>query len=152
MAEGLMGTLRDDLKTALKGGDAFRSSTLRMAIAAALNKAIQLLKKDIGLSDEEVAEVVRVEVKKRKDAAAEFAKGGREDLAEKEMKEAGILSVYLPPEMADEEVERVIKEGIRETGATTKADFGKVMKTVMPVLKGKASGDRISEILGKLLR
>ncbi|MEK9166559.1 MAG: GatB/YqeY domain-containing protein [Patescibacteria group bacterium] len=147
-----MGTLRDDLKTALKGGDAFRSSTLRMAIAAALNKAIQLLKKDIGLSDEEVAEVVRVEVKKRKDAAAEFAKGGREDLAEKEMKEAGILSVYLPPEMADEEVERVIKEGIRETGATTKADFGKVMKTVMPVLKGKASGDRISEILGKLLR
>lgn len=152
MAERLTGTIRDDLKTALKERDAFRSSVLRMALAAASNKEIQLLKKGVGLSDEEVREVIRVEVKKRKDAAAEFSKGGREDLAVKETKEAEILSAYLPPEMSDKEIERVVKEGIREAGATGKADFGKVMKTVMPVLKGKASGDRISAILGELLR
>lgn len=151
MAEGTTGTIREDLKTALKGGDAFRSSVLRMALAAVSNKEIQLLKKGVGLSDKEVEEVIRAEVKKRKDAAAEFSKGGREDLAVKETKEAEVLSAYLPPELSDEEIERIVKDGIREAGATSKADFGKVMKTVMPVLKGKASGDRISAILGKLL-
>lgn len=143
--------LREDLKTALKEGDSFRCSVIRMALAAVSNKEIQLLKKDIGLSDVETIEVLRSEVKKRKGAAEEFAKGGREELREKEMKEAEILSVYLPPEMSDRELERILKEGIRETGAVTKADFGKVMKIVMPILKGKASGDRISKMLGELL-
>ena len=151
MAEELTGAIRDNLKTALKERDAFRASVLRMALAAVSNKEIQLLKKGVGLSDEEVREVIRAEVKKRKDAAAEFSKGGREDLVVKETKEAELLSAYLPPEMSDEEIARIVKEGIREAGATSKADFGKVMKTVMPVLKGKASGDRISAILAGLL-
>lgn len=151
MSHGLTTTLRDDLKTALKGGDSLRSSVIRMTLAAISNKEIQLLKKDVGLSDEEIVEVLRAEVKKRKDAASEFAKGGREDLAEKEKKESELLLEYLPPEMSDEDVERIVRDGIREVGAKSKTDFGKVMKVVMPVLKGKASGDRVLATLGRLL-
>lgn len=143
--------LEEDLKRALKGGDAFKTSVLRMTQSAAHNREIQLLKKETGLSDEEILEVIKGEVKKRRDAAGEFAKGGREELAAKELKEAELLAAYLPPEISDEELERILKEGIREAGGAGAKDFGKVMKTVMPVLKNRASGDRISAILKKLL-
>jgi len=143
--------LEEDLKTAMKAGDALRVSTLRMAQSAIHNKEIQLLKKDTGLSDEETVEVLKSEVKKRKDAVLEFGKAGRTDLAEKEKKEAEILSAYLPAEMSDEDLERILKYGIREVAASGEKDFGKVMKASMPVLKGKASGDRISAMLKKLL-
>ena len=143
--------LEEDLKTAMKAGDALRVSTLRMAQSAIHNKEIQLLKKDTGLSDEETVEVLKSEVKKRKDAVLEFGKAGRTDLAEKEKKEAEILSAYLPAEMSDEDLERILKYGIREVAASGEKDFGKVMKASMPVVKGKASGDRISAMLKKLL-
>ncbi|HEY4527443.1 MAG TPA: GatB/YqeY domain-containing protein [Candidatus Paceibacterota bacterium] len=143
--------LEADVKQALKAGDGFRTSVLRMTQSAVHNREIQLLKKEAGLSDEEILEVIKGEVKKRRDAAGEFTKGGREELAAKELKEAELLAAYLPPEISDEELERILKEGIRETGAAGAKDFGKVMKTAMPVLKNCASGDRISGALKKLL-
>lgn len=143
--------LAEDLKVALKQGRAFETSVLRLAQSAIHNREIQLLKKESGLSDEETGEVLRQEVKKRRDAAEEFKKGRREDLARKELKEAEILSAYLPPEIPDEELGRILKDGLREAGARGERDFGKVMKLVMPVLKGQASGDRISKALKKLL-
>ncbi len=143
--------LEEDVKQALKAGNGFKTSVLRMTQSAVHNREIRLLKKEAGLSDEEILEVIKGEVKKRRDAAGEFTKGGREELAAKELKEAELLSAYLPPEISDEELERILKEGIREAGAADAKDFGKVMKTAMPVLKNRASGDRISGALKKLL-
>ncbi|KKT39800.1 hypothetical protein A2W54_04020 [Candidatus Giovannonibacteria bacterium RIFCSPHIGHO2_02_43_13] len=145
--EGLKKQLSDDLKSALKKGEALRVSTLRMVSSSIANKEIELRKRDIGLSNQEVLDVISSEAKKRKDAAEGFKKGGRAELAEKEMEELSILKTYLPPEISDEDLLRIIKDGIREAGTTDVKDFAKVMKVIMPTLKGKASGDRISRAL-----
>ncbi len=151
MGETLRKIIDKNLKEAMKSGERTRLSVLRMLTAAICNKEIQLLKKDQGLSDDEVLEVIRSEVKKRRDASEEFRKGNRPELAENENKEMEILSGYLPPELSDAELERILKEGIREAGAKGKSEFGRVMKISMPVLRGKASGERISRILNRLL-
>ncbi|MDP2676281.1 MAG: GatB/YqeY domain-containing protein [bacterium] len=140
-------SIHDDVKSALREKNEARLSALRMLSSAITNKEIELRKKDVGLSDEEVIEVLQGEAKKRKDSIESFQKGGRADLAEKESKELSILSSYLPPEMSDEELQSRIEEGIREANAKSMADFSNVMKAIMPVLKGKASGDRVSEMV-----
>lgn len=144
---GLKQKIADDLKSALKKREAAKLSTLRMLSAAIANKEIELRKKDIGLSDKEVLDVVAQEAKKRKDATSEYKKGGREDLAEKEKKELLTLQIYLPPEISDEDLLRIVENGIREAGATGEKDFGKVMRIIMPILKGRASGERVSSAL-----
>lgn len=141
----------EDQKNALKGGNKDELSTLRMLISAIGNKEIDLRKKDIGLSDSEVFNVLNSEVKKRKDAIWEYKKAGRDESAKKEEFEMEILRKYLPPEISDDDLLRVVRDGIREAGAIGIADFPKVMKAVMPTLKGKASGDRISEAVKKEL-
>lgn len=151
MANTLKQKLNQDLKEALKNKDETRVSVLRMVLSSVLNKEIELRKKDIGLSDGEVLEVFSSEVKKRKDSVTEFEKGGRFDLAEREKKELEILKDYLPPEMPDEEIIRIVKEGIRETDAKSGEDFGKVMKAAMLILKGKAAGDRVTRIVREIL-
>lgn len=143
--------IHDDIKRAMKAGDELRLSTLRLLNSAISNKEIELRKKDIGLSDEEISEVMSSEAKKRKDAAEGFKKGGREDLSKKENLELKILQEYLPPEIHDDDLLRIIKDGIRETAASNENDFGKVMKVIMPLLKGKAGGDRIANMLKKEL-
>ena len=151
MASALGKKIDEELKIAMKAGEALKVSTLRMAQSAIKNKEIQLLKKETGISDEEIGEIIKSEVKKRRDAAGEFEKAGRSELADKEKKELEILKAYLPAEISDKDLERVLKEGIREAGASTEKDFAKVMKVSMPILKGKASGERISTVLKKLL-
>lgn len=143
--------ISDDLKSALKSGDAIRLSTLRMLSAAIANREIELRKKDIGLSDGEVLEAISSEARRRKDSVTEYEKAGRVELAQKERDELAILQSYLPPEISDDDLLRIIRDGIRETGATGEKDFGKVMKVTMPILKGKASGDRITAVLKKEL-
>src|SRR3989344_5163915 len=137
--------ISEDQKSALKESRKDELSTLRMLSAAISNKEIDLRKKDIGLSDSEVLDVINSEVKKRKDAVAEYKKAGRDESAQKEEFELNILKQYLPPEIGDEDLLRIVRDGIREVGATNTTDFPKVMKAVMPTLKGKASGDRISK-------
>lgn len=139
--------ISEDQKNAMKAGDAMRLSTLRLLGAAISNKEIELRKKDIGLSDEEVLDVIGAEARKRKDAITEYTNAKRSEMADKETAELAILQDYLPPEMSDEDLLRIVQGGIRETGATSEKEFGKVMKSIMPLLKGKASGDRISKIL-----
>lgn len=139
--------ISEDQKSALKNGDLLRLSVLRMLGAAVTNKEIELRKKDVGLSDQEILDVVSSEAKRRKDAVIEFNKGGRKELAKKEEGELKILQEYLPPEISDEDLVRIVKDGVREAGASSDKDFGKVMKIIMPTLRGKASGDRISSAL-----
>ncbi|MEK9175280.1 MAG: GatB/YqeY domain-containing protein [Patescibacteria group bacterium] len=143
--------IAEDQKNALKTGDAIRLSTLRLLSAAISNKEIELRKKDIGLSDEEILDVIGAEARKRKDSIVEYTKANRQDMAEKETAELAILQNYLPPEISDEDLLRIVKGGIREAGATSEKEFGKVMKAVMPLLKSKASGDRVSAVLQKEL-
>ena len=152
MANTLKQKLNQDLKAALKIRDETKVSALRMVLSSVINKEIEVRKKDIGLSDSEVLETLSSEVKKRKDSIREFEKGGRFDLAEQEKKELEILKDYLPPEMPDEEIIRVVGEGIRETDAKSEKDFSRVMKAAMAVLKGKAEGDRVATIVGEMLK
>ncbi|OGZ45558.1 MAG: hypothetical protein A3C84_04055 [Candidatus Ryanbacteria bacterium RIFCSPHIGHO2_02_FULL_48_12] len=144
-------TLEADLKEAMKAGNDVVRSTLRMLLSAVRNKEIEIRKKDIGLSDEEVIETINTEVKRRRDAIEGFQKGSRPELAAAEEAELLVLQKYLPPELADEELARVVQNGIRETNAKSEKDFSAVMKAIMPVLKGKASGDRISAIVKREL-
>ncbi|MBI4119559.1 MAG: GatB/YqeY domain-containing protein [Parcubacteria group bacterium] len=144
---GLKQKISEDQKSAMKAGDALRLSVLRMLSAAISNKEIELRKKETGLSDDEVMNVISSEVKKRRDAIEGYRKGGRAEQAQKEEKEMTILKEYLPPEISDEELRAIVKKGVQDSGAEGEKDFAKVMKTIMPSLKGKASGDRISAIL-----
>lgn len=143
--------LEDDARQALKSGETLKVSVLRMTLAAISNREIELLKKEVGLSDEEVIEILRRELKKRKDSSQEFMRGGRSELAKKEDSEAEIIQEYLPAELSDSELDRIAEESIRETAAKGPADFGLVMKAAMAVLKGKASGERVSGAVRKAL-
>lgn len=152
MSDTLKQKLTADLKEALKSKNELKASTLRMVISAVGNKEIEVRKKDIGLSDEEVLTVLSSEVKKRRDAIREFEHGGRADLADKEKAEMAMLTVYLPEQMPDEEIARIVKDGVREAGATNEKDFSKVMKAVMSVMKGKADGDRVAAAVREALK
>ncbi len=147
----LKNRIKDDLKEAMKKGETLRLSTIKMLLAAVANKEIELGKKEAGLSDDETMDIVRSEAKKRKDAIAGFEKGNRAELAAQEKEELTILEKYLPPEISDEELLIIVKKGISEAGATSTADFGKAMKILSPLLKGKASGNRIADAVRKEL-
>ena len=136
-----------DIKAAMIAKDSQKTTTLRMLVSAIQNRAINDRKKDVGLSDEEVLEVIRQETRKRRDAASEYTKAERADLAADEAHEADILAAYLPPELADDEVKRIVSDSIREVSATTMADFGKVMKVAVASIGNRASGDRIASIV-----
>jgi len=143
--------ITENLKESMKKGDALRTSTIRMLISAIHNKEIELGKKETGLSDEETMDVIRSEAKKRKDAVSGFEQASRPELAQSEKEELAILESYLPPEISDEELLAIVKKGIIDAGATSPADFGKVMKILSPLLKGKASGSRIVDAVKKEL-
>jgi len=147
----LKGKIAEDKKQAMRDKNAMLLSTLRMLSASIANKEIELRKKDIGLSDSEVLDVIASEVKRRKDAMLEYQKAGREELQKKEAEEMAMLTRYLPPEISDEDLFRIVEDGIHEVGGKGETDFGKVMRAIMPTLKGKASGDRISEMVRREL-
>jgi uncharacterized protein len=109
------------------------------------------LEKESQLSDEEIIEVIFAEIKKRKEAILEFEKGKRKDLVEKETKEIEILKKYLPEQLSEKEVEKIIKETIKKLGAKDIKDMGRVMKELMPKLKGRVEGSLISKIVKDLL-
>src|SRR3989344_7721897 len=135
--------IESDLKEAMKQKDELRTSTLRMLLAAVQNKEISLTKKDEGLSEEEFLQVIRSEVKKRKEAAEGFEKGGRAEMSEKEQKEAKILEVYLPAELSEEDLDSIVKNVMTEQGVSSEKEFGTVMKGVMAVVQGRAAGNRV---------
>lgn len=137
--------INNNLKVAMKAGQALEVETLRMLNAALKNKEIEKKGKgEVGeLTDEDVQEVAGKEVKRRKEAAEIFVQSNREDLAEKERKEIEILSKYLPAQMSREEVEAVIDRVVKAGGS----DFGSVMKEAMKELKGKADGKLVGEII-----
>ncbi len=141
--------ISEDLKEAMRAKDGFTLQVLRMLAGAIKNKEIQLRdQSDVSLTDEQVVEVVSSEVKKRKDSIEAYLAGGRQDLADKEEREVGILEHYLPEQLSDEEIERIV----RETAEASEAkDFGRIMGQAMAKLKGKADGKKVGEMVKKVL-
>lgn len=142
-----------DLKEALKAGDNFRTGVLRMIIAVFKNKEIEKRGggKPAELTEEEVIEILIREAKKRKEAADIYLKGGREDLSKKEIKEIELIKKYLPEQLNEQEIEKIVKEAIERINAKNQKDFGKAMAEAMKELKGKADAKLTSEIVKKLL-
>jgi len=145
--------IKEDLKEALKAGDGFRVGTLRMVLSSLHNKEIE--KKGKGqepkLTEEETIEVLMNEAKKRKESNEAYLKGNRNDLADKEKKELEIITVYLPKQLSEEEIKKIVQETIQKIGAQSEKDFGKVMGLLMKELKGKADTKLVSQIVKKSL-
>jgi hypothetical protein len=137
----------DDLKTAMKAGDTVKRDTLRMLDSMVKNVEIEKQKRETGLSDEEVLEVIGKAVKQRKDASAQYSAGGRQDLVEKENQEIAILAAYLPAQLDEATVRETVKAVIAQVGATGMADIGKVMGPVMGKLKGQTDGNLVKKIV-----
>jgi hypothetical protein len=151
MASSLKQKITADLLVAMKAGDTLKRDVLRMLDAMIKNTEIEKLKKEAGLDDSEVQEVISRAVKQRKDAAVQYTTGQRPELAEKENKEIEILLEYLPKQMSAEEVRKIVEEIIAQVGATSKADIGKVMGPVMGKLKGLADGNLVKKIVEEKL-
>ena len=140
------------MKEAMKAGDATKRDTLRMLDSMIKNTEIEKLKKEEGLNDEEVQAVIARAVKQRRDSVEQYKAGGREDLAEKESKEIEILSGYMPEQLGEDKIREIVKAVIAETGATSKADMGKVMGAAMGKLKGQADGNVVKKIVEEELK
>jgi uncharacterized protein YqeY len=138
-----------DIAAAMKARDASRLSALRMLKAAVMNKSVE---KGRDLDDGEVLQVIASLVKQRRDSIEQFSKAGRTDLVEKETGELAVLQAYLPPSATAEEIDAAVAEAIKETGATSPKDMGKVMKAVMPKLAGKnADGKAVNDAVRRTL-
>ncbi len=140
--------INEEMVSAAKAKDKIRLSAVRMIKTALHNKEIELMRL---LNETEIMQLLSVMVKQRKDSIEQFAKGGRTDLVEKEEAELKVVQEFLPAQMADEEVENLIKKAIAEAGAVSAKDMGKVMKILMPQLTGRADGKAAGEKVKALL-
>jgi uncharacterized protein YqeY len=144
----LRARIETDTKDALKAGAKDKVSTLRMLNAALKNKQID---KRRPLTEEEVIETVRSLIKQRRDSVEQFAKGNRQDLVDKETAEIAVLEVYLPKQLTREELEAMVRDAVAQSGAQGAKDMGKVMKTLIPLVGGRADGKLVSELVKNAL-
>jgi uncharacterized protein YqeY len=138
-----------DYREAMKSKDTLRSAVLSFLRAAMMNAAIERKKKM--LDDNDCLAVIRKQIKERQDSIEQFKKGNREDLAEKETKELGILKSYLPQELPPDEIKNIIEEVMAETGAKELKEMGRVMKEVMAKVSGRADGKLVSDLVKEKL-
>lgn len=154
---GLKEQLSEDLKAAMRAGDALRRDVLRSAITAINNAEIAGV--DIAdesatrqaLGEDAVMDVLRKQVKQRRDSADEYRKAKRADLAEREEAEIAVLEAYLPQQLSRDEIAAEVRQVIAETGASGPGDKSKVMPAAMQRLRGRADGRLINEVATELL-
>jgi hypothetical protein len=144
----LLETLRKDMFSATKDGNTTKADIIKMAIAAIKNAEIE---KGEVLDDKETVKVLRKEVKKIQDSIAQFTTMGRQDLVDRETKQLEVLQEYLPKQMSEEEIKKVVKAKIVELEAEGMKDFGKVMGVVMKELAEQAEGGIVKDIIESLL-
>ena len=140
--------LVEDQKTAMRAKAVERLSTIRMVRSEILNKDKE---KGDETSDEEILKLLQTMVKRREDAAEQYDKGGRPELAAKEHEEILVVQKYLPAQMGDEEIRQAAQAAIEEVGASSPKDMGKVMGVLSKQLAGQATGGRISQIVKEIL-
>ena len=152
--------LQNDVKEALKSGDALKRLVLSLVLSAIKSKELEKrsklsktesdpakLEELSKLSDEDIIEVISSEIKKRKEAIEQYQKGGREELAQKEKNELNTLMGYMPEQISEEAVREEVKKVITKVGAVGIKDMGKVIGGVMVQVKGKADGQMVSRIV-----
>lgn len=158
--------IKIDLDKSLKTGEKLTLSTLRLLFSAIGNKEIEkrtkTVKKEKDLSekelikksqleDSEIIQLILSEIKKRKEAISLYQQGNRKDLVDKEEKETEILKKYLPEQISDEELKKITKDTIEKVGASSLKDMGRVMKELMPKIKGRVEGSKVSQVVKELL-
>jgi len=140
--------INNDVKEAMKAKDAKKRDALRLLTSAFKQIEVDERKE---LSDEDVLKIIQTQIKRRNDAATQYKDAGREDLLQIELDEIEVYSVYLPAQMSDEELSDALKEIIKNIGATSVKDMGKVMGAASKELSSKADGKRINECVKSLL-
>jgi uncharacterized protein len=146
--------LNDDLKTAMRAGDSTRRDALRMLLAAIKQGEVDSLdpdKRSGGLSDDDVQTILTREAKRRREAIEGFEKGGSPERAAKEKSELELIESYLPAMLSRTEIEPLARQAIADSGATSPAQLGAVMAKLMPLIKGKADGKLVNQIVRELL-
>lgn len=138
---GLRDQINDDLKAAMRGGDAARRDTIRLLTAALKQREVDERK---ALTDADVLAVIEKMIKQRRDSITQFEQGGRQDLADKEKQELVLLQAYMPQAMGDDEIAAAVAAAIAGSGAAGPADMGKVMALLKPKLAGRADMGKVS--------
>lgn len=145
----LLEKLNEDMKQAMRAKDKERLSVIRMVKASLQNEAIKLGVDR--LSEEDELTVLSREIKQRNDSLTEFKKANRDDLVDKLDSEIQLLQPYMPAQLSEAEVEKLVLTTIEQVQATSKKDFGKVMQAVMPKVKGKTDGAIVQQLVQKHL-
>ncbi len=140
--------LAQDLKSSMKNKETIRKNTVQM-----IRTAILQIEKDkkVTLEDEDILDVIAKQLKQRKDVLPEYEKSGREDLISQLKEEMDVLMGYLPKQLTDEELRPIVEAAVKETGASSMRDMGKVMAAVMPQIKGRADGKAVNAIVKDLI-
>ena len=141
-------TINNDLKQAMKDKYTKEVSVLLILVVSIKNKRIELMHE---LSSDEIALVVSSQIKQRNDAIEQFIKGNRQELADNEKAEIAILQKYLPQQLSEDEIKKIVSDAIAKTQAQNPSDIGKVMGILMPQIKGKADGKFVSDLVKKAL-
>ncbi len=136
--------INDDLKTAMRGGDAARRDAIRLVLAALKQREVDERKE---LSDADIIAIVDKMIKQRRESIALFEKGGRQDLADKEKFEIGVLQAYMPQALSDAEIENAIAAALEESGAKGPSDMGKAMAVLKARLAGRADMSKVSALV-----
>ena len=141
--------LQEDLKSSMKNKD-----TIRKSVVTLIRAAIKQYEVDnrVELADDAIIDIISKQLKQRKDSLAEFEKANRDDLIEETKSEIQVLEGYLPQQLSEEELEKIVIETIAEVGATSMKDMGKIMATIKPKTAGRADGRKINELVKKNLK
>ena len=148
MSDALLSSIQEEVKIALKSGEKFRASTLRLIVSAL---KLEEKNKAKALTDNEALEILTKMIKQRKDSISQFEAANRMELAQKEKDEIEIIQNYLPEQLSEEELSVLIKEVIKEINAESIKDMGKVMGILKPKITGKADAGIASGLVKKLL-
>lgn len=140
----LKAQINDDMKAAMRGGEKLRLGTIRMLMAAVKQREVDDRRE---MTDPEVLQIVEKLIKQRREAAAQFASGGRSDLESKELEEARLLAAYLPDQLSEAEIMAHLEATVLETGAAGMKDMGKVMNALRPKLQGRADMSQVSSLV-----
>lgn len=140
--------IEEEMKVALKAGEAVRLSTLRLLLSAINNESIALQKE---LTDENILKVIAHQVKQRREAIEAYERAGRSELAKQEGEEMAILNKFLPQQLSEDEVRKIVTEVISKLPENERNNFGKIMGAVMAQSKGKTDGNVVSKLVKEVL-
>ena len=143
---GLKEKLQSDLTDAIRSKDGVKSGTIRMLLAAITNEEVAGKSAKV-LSDAEVVTVLSREAKKRREAVEAYTNAKRDDLANKEKEESAVIALYLPEQLSEADIKKLIMDAIAETNASGPSGMGLVMKVLQPKIAGKADGGLVSTLV-----